>query len=83
MLDQQVRRAVFHIIDVLLSDNVKTRFLGPDGLWYQRKSADEPVSSQDVFLQQGLEGFGLPAQPARPVKQKKGNPISRLLHRFR
>ena len=83
VLDQQVRRAVFHIIDVLLSDNVKTRFLGPDGLWYQRKSADEPVSSQDVFLQQGLEGFGLPAQPARPVKQKKGNPISRLLHRFR
>ena len=83
VLDQQVRRAVFHIIDVLLSDNVKTRFLGPDGLWYQRKSADEPVSSQDVFLQQGLEGFGLPAQPVRPAKQKKGNPISRLLRRFR
>ena len=76
VLDPQVRRSIFHICDVLVSDNVKARQLGPDGQWSPRKTGAAPCSSQDVFLEEGM-GTTYQEPAARPAKRKKGL-LSRL-----
>ncbi len=55
ILDPELRRRVFHITDVLISDNVKARQLGPDGLWHPRRKGAPPCSSQEVFQQEAVE----------------------------
>ena len=82
VLDPQVRRSIFHICDVLVSDNVKARQLGPDGQWGPRKTGAAPCSSQDVFLEEGL-GTTYQEPAARPAKGKKGKKglLSRLFKR--
>lgn len=79
VLDPQVRRSIFHICDVLVSDNVKARQLGPDGQWSPRKTGAAPCSSQDVFLEEGM-GTTYQEPAARPAKRKKGL-LSRLFKR--
>ena len=79
VLDPQVRRSIFHICDVLVSDNVKARQLGPDGQWSPRKTGAAPCYSQDVFLEEGM-GTTYQEPAARPAKRKKGL-LSRLFKR--
>ena len=51
-----MRKKIFHIIDVLTSDNVKARQLGPDGE-FQEEAIQEEQS--------------IPERPAKPKKGKE------------
>ena len=72
VLDPEVRKRVFHIIDVLTSDNVKARQLGPDGEWHPRKVGSAPCCSQEVFQEEAIqEEQSIPERPAKPKKGKE------------
>ena len=70
VLSPEVRKKIFHIIDVLTSDNVKARQLGPDGEWHARKVGSAPCCSQEVFQEEAIQEEQ--SIPERPVKPKKG-----------
>lgn len=46
ILDPELRRRVFHITDVLISDNVKARQLGPDGCGSPRENGLRPAPAR-------------------------------------
>lgn len=62
---------MFHITDVLISDNVKARQLGPDGLWHPRRNGALPCSSQEVFQQEAVaEAEQIPSIPRTPAGRR-------------
>ena len=62
---------MFHITDVLISDNVKARQLGPDGLWHPRRNGAPPCSSQEVFQREAEEeAEQLPQHTARAARKE-------------
>ena len=72
VLSPEVRKKIFHIIDVLTSDNVKARQLGPDGEWHARKVGSAPCCSQEVFQDEAIqEEQSIPERPAKPKKGKE------------
>ena len=72
VLSPEVRKKIFHIIDVLTSDNVKARQLGPDGEWHARKVGSAPCCSQEVFQEEAIqEEQSIPERPAKPKKGKE------------
>ena len=72
VLSPEVRKKIFHIIDVLASDNVKARQLGPDGEWHARKVGSAPCCSQEVFQEEAIqEEQSIPERPAKPKKGKE------------
>ena len=74
VLSPEVRKKIFHIIDVLTSDNVKARQLGPDGEWHARKVGSAPCCSQEVFQEEAIqEEQSIPERPAKP-KKGQGSP---------
>ncbi|MFQ9474138.1 MAG: polyphosphate kinase 1 [Oscillospiraceae bacterium] len=81
ILDPELRRRVFHITDVLISDNVKARQLGPDGLWHPRRNGALPCSSQEVFQQEAVaEAEQIPQHTAH--SGRKESPWRRLMERL-
>ena len=65
--DEDIKKRVLHIFNVLMSDNVKARVLGSDGK-YRRKEQKEPyIDSQNVFMQEALQ-----AKPPQEVPKKIG-----------
>jgi len=81
ILDPELRRRVFHITDVLISDNVKARQLGPDGLWCPRENGAPPCSSQEVFQREAEEEAEQLLQHT-PRSSRKESPWRRLLERL-
>ena len=81
ILDPELRRRVFHITDVLISDNVKARQLGPDGLWRPRENGAPPCSSQEVFQREAEEEAEQLLQHT-PRSSRKESPWRRLLERL-
>lgn len=72
---------MFHITDVLISDNVKARQLGPDGLWHPRRNGALPCSSQEVFQQEAVaEAEQIPQHTAH--SGRKESPWRRLMERL-
>ena len=72
VLAPETRKKVFHIIDVLTSDNVKARQLGPDGEWHPRKVGTSPCCSQEVFQQEAAqEEAAISQRPAKPARKKQ------------
>lgn len=49
VLDKDVRERIFHMIDVLQKDNVKSRCMAPDGTYHRKKSELPPYSCQEAF----------------------------------
>ena len=81
ILDPELRRKVFHITDVLISDNVKARQLGPDGLWHPRRNGALPCSSQEVFQQEAVaEAEQIPQHTTH--SGRKESPWRRLMERL-
>lgn len=81
ILDPELRRRVFHITDVLISDNVRARQLGPDGLWRPRENGLRPGSSQEVFQREAEEEAEQLLQHT-PRSSRKESPWRRLLERL-
>ena len=76
--DEDIKKRVLHIFNVLMSDNVKARVLGSDGK-YRRKEQKEPyIDSQNVFMQEALQ-----AKPPQELPEKIGllKKIKRIFHR--
>lgn len=50
--DERLKARLYYLLAVSLHDNVKARFLSPDGSWRRvpRKSSDVPIRSQQHFL---------------------------------
>lgn len=49
VLDKETRKRLFHIIDELQSDNIKSRIMASDGSYHHIKDVSEPRSCQEVF----------------------------------
>ncbi|MCD8003541.1 MAG: polyphosphate kinase 1 [Clostridia bacterium] len=49
VLDKETRKRLFHIIDELQGDNVKSRIMASDGSYHRIKDVSEPRSCQEVF----------------------------------
>lgn len=66
IIDDRLRARMMHILAVSLHDNVKARYLLPDGVWrrVQRVKGEAPLRSQSYFLQYG-------DQPPMLGKKKK------------
>ena len=46
----ELKRKVYHILDMELKDNVKSHTLLPDGTYIKEKSKKEKINSQDIFV---------------------------------
>ena len=75
VLDPEVRKRVFHIIDVLTSDNVKARQLGPDGEWHARKVGSAPCCSQEVFQEEAIQEEQVHPRAPRQTQEGQGVPL--------
>ena len=75
ILDPELRRRVFHITDVLISDNVKARQLGPDGLWRPRENGGSALL-QPGGVPAGSGGGGRTAPPTHPALLPEGKPLA-------
>ena len=75
ILDPELRRRVFHITDVLISDNVKARQLGPDGLWHPL-SERSPALLQPGGVPAGGGGGGRTDPPAYRALRPEGEPLA-------
>ena len=75
VLSPEVRKKIFHIIDVLTSDNVKARQLGPDGEWHPRKVGSAPCCSQEVFQEGGHPGGAVHPRAPRQAQEGQGVPL--------
>jgi polyphosphate kinase len=60
VLDEKVQADIRRILDVLLEDNTKARFMRPDGRYECRvPQADEPhIEAQQVFLEEAHPAGG-------------------------
>ena len=75
VLSPEVRKKIFHIIDVLTSDNVKARQLGPDGEWHARKVAAARRSSRRRPSRRSSPSPSAPPSPRR-ARSPSGNGCS-------
>ena len=48
----ELKRKVYHILEMELKDNVKAHTLMPDGTYVKEKSKKEKVNSQDIFVKE-------------------------------
>ncbi len=64
VLDPAVRQRIFHILDVLAADNVKSRQLGADGRWHERWTGESPCNSQAQFQTEAIQAAGTQPRPA-------------------
>ena len=74
ILDPELRRRVFHITDVLISDNVKARQLGPDGLWHPRRNGAALLQPGGVPA--GGGGGGRADPTAHRTLRPEGEPLA-------
>jgi len=60
-------------LELMLSDNIKARVMGMDGIYKKIKRDDgqAPIDSQAVFMKQAIEGrnYALKAQAAKPKRK--------------
>ncbi len=54
ILDSEVKKQLNHYLNVMLSDNIKARELGNDGIYRKKKLAEPYVDSQAVFMEEAL-----------------------------
>ena len=54
VLDNWCRKRLFHIIDVLKKDNVKSWQLKPGGLYHPKEPGDSPCCSQEIFQSESV-----------------------------
>ncbi|WP_262397418.1 polyphosphate kinase 1 [Zongyangia hominis] len=78
VLSPQVKQRIFHILDVMLRDNVKARVLQSDGRYLKKQVApgEALINSQEYFIAVAKEMAAKQPAPV-PVKKKK-----RVLGRF-
>ena len=81
VLDNWCRKRLFHIIDVLKKDNVKSWQLKPGGLYHPKEPGDSPCCSQEIFQS---ESVPCPTPEGRRNSGKKHLSfphLGRLFHR--
>ena len=78
--DEAVRKRLFHIIDVLKQDNVKSWQLKPGGLYHPKSPGDSPCCSQEIFQS---ESVPCPTPEGRRISGKKHLSLPRLSRLFR
>ena len=79
VLDSWCRKRLFHIIEVLKADNVKSWQLKPGGLYHPKEAGDSPCCSQTVFQS---ESVPCPAPEGRRTIEKKRLILPRLRRLF-
>ena len=70
VLSPEVRKKIFHIIDVLTSDNVKARQLGPDGEWHARKVAPPAAARRSSRRRPSRRSSPSPSAPPSPRRAR-------------
>ena len=51
VLDAGIRNAIEEYVQIYLSDNVKTRILGPNGRYHKIKDAETPLIAQNYLME--------------------------------
>ena len=65
--DATCRAQIHHILDVLLQDNTKVRFLTPSGMYEKPPLEGEPRCAQDELLQEAMREEPLPPERPSPL----------------
>lgn len=58
ILDEEVRARIYHILEVMFSDNVKARILGSDGIYHKVTNNEYPLDAQQSFIEEAMKAEG-------------------------
>lgn len=62
--DEEIKKRINHMLEVMLADNVKARLLKNDGTYVKKPLSSAPVVSQEIFMKEALRA-------ERPVTKPK------------
>ena len=74
----ELKRKVYHILDMELKDNVKAHTLLSDGTYVKEKSKKEKINSQDIFVKEATR-----AADRRKIMISERREGLRLKHMFK
>ena len=68
--DKDVKEALNHMLDVMLSDNVKARRMLSNGCYIPKEKQGEEIVAQEIFMQEAMERKAETAAPKQSLFDK-------------